>query len=274
MLRGRPGSTWELAGPYPFAATCIRRGAGRLVVGTDGGLWEARPDDLWRKLHDEILTVVQDAALTEGEPGLVAASIYGVHVASLDELGVCRWRNCSEGLAPNARACAAILVDAADPLRWLAGTESGLIATADGGERWEETVIRDTPVRALLQCGGRCWAGTDGRGIWVSDDGDRWRPATAIGSPVFCLAGTADGLLLAGTDRGVQVGDGRSAWQPTGPSLWTTALGADPVETGVWLSGASLGGMWWTLDGGAAWHQVADIDGSTRAVCAPAGEEG
>lgn len=274
LFRGCPGSTWELAGPYPFGATCIRRTTERVVMGTDGGLWEPRPDTLWRKLHDELLTVVQDVAFSPGEPGLVAASIYGVHVAALDELGVCRWRNCSEGLAVNARACAAILVDDGEPLHWLAGTEAGVITTVDGGVTWETTTIADTPVRALLRWADRYWAGTDERGIWMSDDGVAWRRAADIEESVFCLTGAADGRLLAGTGHGVYSGDGNSDWQPSGPSIWTTAVGADADDPGLWLSGGSLGGMWWTADAGRSWHQVAGMDGGTAAICAPVGREG
>ncbi|MFH1570604.1 MAG: hypothetical protein ABIL09_21620 [Gemmatimonadota bacterium] len=268
---GRPGGTWDAAGPYEYRVTCVRRSGSRLAVGTDGGLWEPRPaPGLWRQLHDEVLTVVQDVAFTAGDPGMVVASIYGVHVAERDELGVCRWRSCSGGLPVDARASAAILVDGSDPQRWIVGTEAGVLVAADGGARWETASLTGTAVRALLKVGDRYWAGTDGRGVWRSDDALTWHPArAALEAPVFSLSPMADGRLLAGTGRGVMWGDGESAWRPSGPSVWAAAVGADPVEPGTWVAGASLGGVWWTADGGGSWHQVTGITRGAEAVSAP-----
>ena len=128
-------------------------------------------------------------------------------------------------------------------------------------------------MRALLRANGRYWAGTDERGIWVSDDGAAWRPAAAVEAPVFCLARAADGRLLAGTGQGVLWGDGSTTWRPTGPLIWATAVGAHATDAEVWVSGGSLGGLWWTVDGGRTWHQVAGMNGSTGAICAPMAEE-
>jgi hypothetical protein len=224
----------------------------------------------WIQLHDEVLTLVQGVARVDGDPGLVAATLYGVHVATRDELGLCRWRSVSDGLEVDERASSAILADPSDPRRWLVGTEAGVMVASSEGTSWERSDLYGTACRSLMRAGGRYWAGTDDRGIWSSADGLAWRRAgEMLETPVFSLAWTADDLLLAGTGEGVMGGDGSSSWRRTGARTWTASVGADPGEAGVWMAGGSLGGLWWTVDGGEAWHQVDGVNGSVETICAP-----
>jgi len=273
LFRGRPGMPWELAGPYAFHFTCMCRRHQGLVAGTQGGLWEVRPGQhLWRQMHDELLTVVQGVAVVPGDPGLVAATLYGLHTARRGESGALRWQNRSDGLEVDGRAGLCLLVDPTDNTRWIVGTEAGVLVAEDGGARWVHSDLLGTAARALLYSGGRFWAGTDARGICHSADALHWEVAgEPMSTPVLSLAAVADGRLLAGTGQGVIWGDGDGAWHRSGPRVWTTAVDAGADSTDVWVAGASLGGLWWTDDAGGAWHQVAGVPRTVEAVAAPLG---
>jgi len=66
---------------------------------------------------------------------------------------------------------------------------------------------------------------------------------------VFCLAG-AGGEILAGTAVGLVVGKADGSWRRVGPRLRVTAAAA---LHGMWVIGASPGGVWYSTDGGTSW---------------------
>jgi len=227
---------------------------------------------VWTQLHDEVLTVVQGVAAVPGEPGLVAATLYGLHTASRGEFGALRWQSCSDGLLVDERAGLCLLKDPVDDDRWIVGTEAGVMVAEEGGARWVHSDLVGTAARALLYAGGRFWAGTDVGGICHSADAVHWEAAgEPLPTPALALAVSADGRLLAGTGEGLVSGDGTGVWHRTGPRIWCTAVGADPDLADVWVAGATLGGLWWTEDAGGTWHQADGMPRTIDAVVAPQG---
>lgn len=269
---------WHPAGRFEFKVTCILREGGKreAVVGTEAGLWEAPGAGAdWLQLHDEVLTLVQDLCPVPGDPGVLAATAYGVHHATRDGLGALRWRSCAPQLEgpPQLDDCfsTAILADPDDPTRWYVGTEAGLLIAEGTGRAWRRTDIQGTAVRALARAGGRLWAGTDTRGLLVSADGDRWKPVGEglAGIPVFDIAHTDDGDVLVGTEEGVMVGDGASRWHRVGPPIRAAAVAAASSGAQLWLAGGSPGGLWYSEDRGSNWKQAAGLPHTVEALAAP-----
>ena len=272
LFRGTIGGVWEQVGDYGFRVTSILRHAGKVFAGVGSGLWEV---DLgggrWTQLHDETLTEVLAIDAIPGDPGIVAASAYGVATGEQDSLGAVRWTCWSEHLAVDERFSNAVLALADG--RWLVGTEAGLLVAGEGGRSWTHSGLMGMPVRGLWQGLGCYWAGTDERGIWRSVDGMHWEPAGSgleLGT-VFALA-ESDGRIVAGTLEGVVVGDGRGYWQRSGPRMLMAAIAVDPAAPQRWLAGGDPGGLWFTEDGGQRWQQAAGLPTSVEAILAPEGK--
>ena len=270
LYRGEIGGEWEQVGGYAFRVTSILRNAGTVCVGVGSGLWEVDFDGIWKQLHDETLTEVLAIDAVSGDPGVVAASAYGVATGKRDELGAARWTFWSDGLAVNERFSNAVLVDADG--RWLVGTEAGVLVAEEGGAKWTHTSLIGAPVRGLCRGRGKFWAGTDERGIWRSEDGFHWEQAgTGLDEgTVFDLVVSGD-RIVAGTLEGVAVGDGEGHWQRVGPRMLMAAVGADPENTQAWLAGGDPGSLWLTEDGGQKWQQVAGLPTAVEAILAPEG---
>jgi hypothetical protein len=271
LFRSADGASWERIGAYEFRVTSILRDNGRLCVGVGGGAWEVRDDpDPWVQLHDETLTEVLDLARIPGDPGLVAASAYGVATGARDGLGAVRWSWHSDPLAVNERFTNAVAVDPADPRRWGVGTEAGVLVAEEGGRRWIYSNLMGVAGRAVRRALGAWWAGTDGQGIWTSPDGLSWRKAGygLDDGTVFALA-ESHGRILAGTLRGVVVGDGRGHWRNLGPRALIASVAAHPQQPDFWMAGAVPGGLWVTRDAGESWRQASGLPSTIEAISPP-----
>jgi hypothetical protein len=275
LFRGRDSVIWERIGSNQALLTSIIREPDRLVVGAGigSGLYEWRGGDRWIQLHDETVTEVLALARIAGDPGIVVGSPYGIAIGQRDETGAARWTHCSDGLRVNERFTNAILVDPHDTVRWLVGTEAGVLIATESGAQWERTSLTGMPVRALRHAMGTFWAGTDDHGIWRSTDGLRWNRAGRgmEDATVYALT-ESDGRIIAGTRHGAAVGDGQGAWTRLGPRMLTTAVAAHPTESSLWLSGANPGGLWCTNDNGATWCQIGGFT-HVMAILAPEGEQ-
>ena len=263
---------WRRLGPYEYPIKGVLRQEDRLVLAAEWGLWEVRPgagrpgEEYWTQLHDETLTEVLALAVDQGDPGVAAASPYGVALGVRQESGAVRWRSLTEGLAPDRRYSNAL---AAGPGagEWLVGNEAGVLLV-DAGGAVREADLPATPVRALLRHDGLYWAGSDAAGVWCSEDGLRWRRHGAWSwGAVFCLA-VADGRLLAGSEAGVVRAEADGGWMRCGPRTLAAALAAQPG--GAWLMGASPGGLWRSDDAGETWEQTGQLR-NVRLVLAPEG---
>lgn len=271
---GSPLTGWGRLGRREFGITCLARIGPRILAGGGWGLWKVDPvSGDWTQKHDETLTEVLGIA-AEGSP---VASAYGVATggpetpwpaAAGDPPPPMRWRFHSGGLHPDGRFTNTVIRDPSDGDRWLAGTESGVLAFSRGGSLVERTGLCGFPVRALLAFAGRFWAGTDGRGIWRSADGASWtRAGTGLdGTAVYCLAPAGGMMLLAGTVEGLRVGDGCGRWRPCGPAIPVAAAASDAAD--AWAIGGLPGGLWFSTDRGAGWRQTGGF-GGVGAILAP-----
>ncbi|MYA76333.1 MAG: hypothetical protein F4014_12095 [Gemmatimonadetes bacterium] len=287
VYHGTIGGSWTRIGAQEYGISSLIREPGRLVAGASwgSGLWEwpndagqadqseqsGRPDltDRWKQLHDETLTEIMAIAPIEGSPGVVAGSPYGIATGRYDDLGAVRWTHHSDALRVNERFTNAILVHPDEPKTWLIGTEGGVLIADDSGAAWRRTSISSTAVRALACIHEQFWAGTDDRGIWRSEDGERWDSVghTADGGAVFELMRAGDDIVAA-TEHGVAIGDGSGHWVRTGPRHLCAAVRCHPGSTSTWLAGATPSGLWYTEDGGHAWHQIPGFV-NVRAIIEP-----
>lgn len=270
LFASEDGVAWDQVGSYSLRVTSILRGQGGIVLSEGFGLWGIRDPERWSQLHDETLTEVLDIASLPGDPGIVAASAYGIATGGRDDLGAVRWSFHSDGLTVNERFSNAVAVDPERPGRWLVGTEGGLLVAEDYGDRWSYTGLMGGPVRAIRRAMGAWWAGTDGRGIWRSVDGLSWRKSGAglDEGTVFSLSET-EGRILAGTLAGVVHGDGEGHWLNVGPRALIAAVAADPDQPDTWMAGADPGGLWTTGNGGGSWQQVSGLPTVVEAISPP-----
>ena len=293
IYHGTIGGSWTRIGAQEYGISSLIREPARLVAGASwgSGLWEWPNDadqsgaadqadqpahadqtaqaDRWKQLHDETLTEIMAIAPIEGSPGVIAGSPYGIATGRYDKLGAVRWTHHSDALRVNERFTNAILVHPDEPKTWLIGTEGGVLIADDSGAAWRRTSISGTAVRALACIHGQFWAGTDDRGIWRSEDGERWDSTghAADGGAVFELMRAGDDIVAA-TEHGVAIGDGSGHWVRRGPRHLCAAVRCHPGSTSTWLAGATPGGLWYTDDGGHAWHQIPGFV-NVRAIIAP-----
>ena len=263
------GIEWSTAGGGGHLVTDLIRQPTRLVCATMAGIWQVERDSpQWLQLHDETLTEVLGIAPTDGDPGVVAVSPYGLALGRPDKHGAKRWDSHAAGLSLNERFSNTILAHPKTSSSWVVGTETGVLIYASIEDRWQRTDLSGLPCRALLQAHDCLWAGTDGGGVWRSTDGFQWqRAGTGLDrDSVFSLSATMDQVLV-GTLQGICVGDGDSPWHRNGPSLLVSAI-ASCAGDGTWLAGATPGGLWRSDDAGVHWRQVGTFD-SVRAILPP-----
>ena len=165
-------------------------------------------------------------------------------------------------------------------MKLLAGTSKGVFAIEPSGD--PVRVLPDRSVRALARADGRVLAGTD-TGLFASDDGGRtWRPSGIEGRTIWeILAGPeASDTVYAGTQpAGVfQSSDSGRTWQEIesfaqtpGAEKWCVPVTprqagraralvvdrADPKR--LWV-GIEVGGVVSTADGGTTWRH--DLPGN------------
>ncbi len=262
---GTPAQGWRRLGPFTYVTNGIHiswsnEGTSRLLVAGGHGLWETTgdPHHRWVQLHDETLTEVM--AVRDTQEGVVAASSYGVCVASLDDLGLPRWRSQTEERVPDERFTNTLQIGE-DGLR-LVGTEAGVLVSEDDGQSWRLSDLQGSAVRALCRVGEGWLAGTDTRGLWASQDGLSWKQAPSPTTAVFSIY-SGSHLLLGGYDGIYAWQDGDSNWRRVGPRALIRALA---VADGIWLAGADPGGLWVSEDEGVSWQRTGDF-GAVNCIC-------
>lgn len=145
----------------------------------------------------------------------------------------------------------AILPDPEDPDRLLVGTSheawgATLRETTDGGETWEEILLRppdeeaEHPLNRIWQIArgptGTLYAGTDEAALFVSrDDGETWAEV-----------------------EGLSRHPSRPHWMPGGGGLCLHTILVDPDDPDRMWVGISAVGVFRTADGGETWEVVND----------------
>ncbi len=272
ILAGSPDGSWERLGNYRYTVNQVLRDTGStLTVATGNGLWRVPVDrsGTWVQLHDETLTEV--ATIVRSPVGIVAGSPYGVAVCRDDDARNPRWQSLTEHLRVNARFTNTILIDPADPTRWLVGTEGGLIIGQDNGSVWSESELNESPVRSVIHAKGRFWAASDKHGLLRSVDGCQWESVEGVPGPAFTVACQGDWLVV-GTMRGVVVCEPNGPAKRLGANILVRCLGIDPANPDMWVAGADPGGLWVTYDAGKTWKNTGVVT-RVRTVVAPEGGE-
>ncbi len=255
---GSPLEGWQAIGAYSFPVNGIAQLGKQKILAAETGFWcVPEGNGRWIQWHDETLTSVLGVVPVPVGVGVVTASAYGIATGELDNIGSPRWTWHSDGLSVNARYSNVVLVDPNNAVRWIVGTETGVLVREHGEGRWVHTSLVGHPVRALCYAAGVFWAGADGGGVWRSEDGVSWLQAgTGLkGTTVFSLAWTGD-RLIAGLDGGIAVGTGEGRWIKTGPNIRVRTIGADGD---LWLAGANPGGLWFSETRGKVWRKTGDF---------------
>jgi hypothetical protein len=258
LNQGAPNNGWTSVGAHAFTVNGILQAESGLVVASDTGLWEiANGAKRWLQLHDETMTSALSLAAAPVGIGMVVASAYGIATGEGDRLGVPRWSWYSDDLAVNERYSNVVIADPNDPLRWLVGTEAGVLVREHSEGRWIHSSLIGRPVRGLCWALGAFWAGVDEDGVWRSEDGVSWSRAGGGLDAVTVYSLTCVGdRLLVGLEGGVAVGDGVGRWVVQGPKIRSRVVAA---QGDIWLAGASPGGLWWSSDEGQRWQKTGDF---------------
>ncbi len=192
-------------------------------------------------------------------PGEIWASTCGWVYQTTDH-GT-HWQRYKQGLDERRTTSFAALPDG----RLLAGTVSGLYASADGGKTWERKSDSALSVLAIAvepRRPERIVLGTEGSGVWISDDGGRNFHRGSQGmtnTRVWALASVGAELLAAvdhaGPVSGVHVSeDGGRTWSGIFAPLPTV------LDLAVFKDrpyAATERGLYQRL--GQDWHRVAEL---------------
>lgn len=205
---GHPAPDSDLANPIGFMAS------------TDGGAtWQPRALQGQADFH--AMAVHADGEVVYG---WTSAGQTGLH-RSGD--GGHTWEQVSAGGLEQRGGAFTLAVDPQDADRVMAGTETALLASDDGGQSWQP--LLEQPVTAV---------------------------AFTPGQPERLLAysATPEGGLLASDDGG-------ETWQPLGFGLEEDAVGhiaVDPADDQVIYLATFAQGLYHTSDGGDNWQQLAE----------------
>jgi hypothetical protein len=165
------------------AIAADRRAAGRLVVGSEQGLYRTTNGGLdWTPVGPRDIAI-RDVVQSRAAPDL--------WLAGTEESGVWRsrdggatWEQVGGDVAVGT--IYAVAADPSDPDRLAAaGFEGGVYVSGDGGEQWERAGLTDVHIHALAydpRASGQLWAGTIGDGVYR-------RPAEAAGDDAWAYAG-------------------------------------------------------------------------------------
>jgi photosystem II stability/assembly factor-like uncharacterized protein len=219
-------------------------------------------------------------------PTTVYAGLYGNGVYKSTD-GAATWSLASLKLAGNVMVVA-LAVDPSRPETvYVATSNDGFHRSGDGGDHWAEANggLSEYPVALALAVDpgepGVVYAGTRGGILASTDGGGHWRrlrPKESADLLYTALAidPAAPATLYAGTDRDgiVKSTDGGRRFETRntgvfGVDVTTLLVGA---AAGSLRMGSGDGGLLETVNGGATWTRVEDVDERVRCfVRDPAG---
>ncbi len=167
--------------------------AGRVLVGTEGGVYESRDGARsWRHVGGGRDVEVLDLQQSRADPDVWIAATYRHGVLLSTDNG----RTWTEGPAAlTDKSVHGVAIDPTDARRMVAvGWGTGVHVTEDGGRTWArhgDTLPTDNFYEAVFDANvpGRIWAATLEEGVYHSDDvGRSWVSAGLYGTLVFDMA--------------------------------------------------------------------------------------
>jgi photosystem II stability/assembly factor-like uncharacterized protein len=242
--------------------------ASSVYEGEGGGVF--RSDDSgnrWRLVAGRAALMgenVRAVTVAPGQPNTVFAVGLGAPLKSAD--GGRTWVRLA--VPPKKQVRAVVALAARNEL--LAGTNSGLYRSTDGGAIWKPASLgpADPPnesVQWLQSSGGNIIGAATDKGAYLSFDGGKsWN---ACGAPVqgaqwYGLAASqgATAVALAATSHGIfRSIDRCSTWSPapTGAGGTAPVVVPHPTRTGEFLA-VQNGHVWVSKDDGQSWEAVTD----------------
>ena len=222
----------------PNAQTIFAGAAGVILRSHDGGR-------RWRAIElpppAPLVTCLVLSPAYE-EDGVILAGTLEDGVLRSDDRGE-RWRRWNFGLLDLSVYCLAATLNYAANETLLAGAETALFRSENGGRSWRETAFPESAAPVLSLSTGpddTIWAGTERHGVWQSSDqGATWRRADG-----GTVTGAANQLVLAEhrilavlPDTVVVADDHGRDWRP---------MPTDLADGGEWPPGsiATLAAPW------------------------------
>lgn len=253
------GADWQPLGPEKLQGklfsllNCCEAG---MLIGThDAGLWRFEPAGDWLRLDaDEFFNTTDITELLQVGDRLYAAGDLGL----FNSLDGRVWHKI-EGLPP---AITDVIVDSANPARWLAGTPAGLYRTDDAGRSWSAASPPWTIWDLAIGPNGRLYVGRS-NGLATSDS---WEPpfqrAEELEQVSFLRVKphpVEPNLVWSGTwGNNIAVSsDGGQTVSPLHNGLETLS-GLDLIwhATPGQVTLATFAGLYRTDDGGQSWFKL------------------
>ncbi len=252
---------WQLFGPEHLrgkswsVTNCCGPGA---VVGTyRAGMWQLADDGRWQRIDGEFFGGTDITALLHVDDALIAAGDLGVFASTGGEA----WQAVA-GLPP---IVSDLLVDPAEPARWVAGTPAGVYRSLDAGQTWQAISPPWTVWDMAFGPQGRLFVGRSSGMVWTDNLAAGpvpWQGAGGMKQVYFLSVNphpVEPDLVWAGT-WGNNIGysiDGGQNIDPLHNGLETLS-GLDilwhPAPGQVTL--ATIEGLYRTDNGGESWFKL------------------
>jgi photosystem II stability/assembly factor-like uncharacterized protein len=261
-----PAGAWEHLGfNHPFIAAMDYDGNGVLyLAGGNGLIRVTESGHAWKILTSYDVTELRDLAVDRNAPG----AIYFAHTAGIRVTrdGGATWSDADSGIP--RKYTEAIRVDRAHTGHLVAGTETGLFFSADGGRSWARAGASGFQVMHIEQSPhDACFwlAVTQQGGVFASRDcGRSFENLGRVGVDrnLYDVAfdPTQPGrIAAAGWGLGVVVTeDGGKTWQSRNvglprPDVWSVAF--DPANPGRLYCGVHEEALYVSGDAGASWRR-------------------
>lgn len=258
------GITWQSAtapSGSPFSALAFvnsqlwvgTQAQGAAYSGNQGSSWTASSSGLISPLSGSALQINAIASRPGSSTSLVIGVSQGAYVSSD---GGSAWSNTSIQGLPIIGTCPFCIKQAVYALAGfgsstvLAGTDSGIYKSTDGGTNWASAGLTGSVVKQLSAAGSKAYALTDTGALYKTSSGDTWEQVTGFSAtPTAVYAhpstsgtvyiGTSDGKVLSSADDG-------ASWTTisdstlSGASVYAIAV---PSDSATSLVVATSGGV-------------------------------
>jgi ligand-binding sensor domain-containing protein len=161
-------STWGCCGP------------GALAGSNQAGLWQATPAGEWQRLDSGCFERTDLTGLAQVDGRLYAAGALGLFESAAGQ----RWQK----IAGLPGVMTDLVIDPADPARWLAGTPAGLYRSQDRGRSWTAVSPPWTVWDLAWGPQGRLFVGRANGLAWTDRPGAEsipWQEADGMGRVAF-----------------------------------------------------------------------------------------